>query len=90
MLRHYSAVDFVSVLPFDVIGLGNANQSVGKLKVLRIVRLLRLAKLLRVMRAGRTWRRLESSFSVDYGLLTVSSFVLTTMFLSHWCACARR
>mmetsp|Transcript_9637 Transcript_9637/g.33592 ORF Transcript_9637/g.33592 Transcript_9637/m.33592 type:complete len:824 (+) Transcript_9637:290-2761(+) len=81
-LKTWFLVDVVSIFPYDFIQIGN------RLKVLRVVRLMRLAKLLRILRAARIFRRLESSFALDYSVIELLKFVLVTLLTSHWFACA--
>mmetsp|Transcript_27390 Transcript_27390/g.89649 ORF Transcript_27390/g.89649 Transcript_27390/m.89649 type:complete len:686 (+) Transcript_27390:150-2207(+) len=85
--RGYFWIDFISILPFDSIGLIYESDALADLKVLRLTRLLRLFKLLRVLRSGRILRRLEDNINVDYNLLMLNKFIIGTLFIAHWLAC---
>ena len=91
-LSSWFVVDFVSILPFDVISAvlmtkNNGTGNIGSMQTLRLIRLLRLGKLLRVLRAARIFRRLESSFAVDYTALELTKFACVTVSIAHWMAC---
>lgn len=81
-------IDFVSVLPFDLLGLIFQSDDLNKAKALRVVRLFRLAKLLRILRAGRMFDRWESAIAVNYSMLTLFQFLFLTVIVAHWMACA--
>jgi len=81
-------IDFVSVLPFDTIGMVMEVGSIKKLKILRILRLLRLFKLLRIIRSGRVFRRLEGMLNMGYAMQTLLKFIFGTLAIAHWMACA--
>jgi hypothetical protein len=83
-LHRYSA----SVLPFDSLGMFMGGGQGKQLKILRIVRLLRLLKLLRIIRSGRIFARLEAALNMNYGVLQLTKFVLWTIIIAHWMACA--
>uniref|UniRef100_A0A061R290 Potassium voltage-gated channel Eag-related subfamily H member 2 n=1 Tax=Tetraselmis sp. GSL018 TaxID=582737 RepID=A0A061R290_9CHLO len=52
------------------------------------VRTLSLLRLFRLTRLGRILKRVEASNSINYGAWTVLKFLLMTVILSHWVACA--
>ena len=91
IVRHYVTgwfvIDFVSILPYDLIGAFTRDGSFASLKVLRAIRLLRLAKLLRVVRVGRLFRRFEATREVNYAALALNKFSAGILFLTHWMAC---
>jgi len=80
-------IDLISILPFDILTV-TGDGATENLKVVRVIRLLRLAKLARILRAGRMFQRLESSIPVNYSVVSLCKFVVVTMFLAHWMACA--
>ncbi len=66
MCRTWFAIDLLSVLPFDILGLVYNSSTIASLKVFRMVRLLRLLKLLRILRASRIIKRWEANLSFTY------------------------
>jgi len=90
-LRGWFTVDFISVIPFDVITLeevGLIKPSAGsRLKVLRLIRLLRLMKLIKILRASKTFEEWETSMRIDYSMLNLAFYVTMIMVFSHWIAC---
>lgn len=79
--------DFLSLIPFDMIGMFTGSSSVTKLKVLRIIRLLRLIKLLRVLRASVIVQRWERRISLSYSTMSLIKFACLTLIMGHWMAC---
>ena len=59
-LQGWFIIDFVSVLPFDIIGMAANSDDASQLKVLRVIRVARLLKLLRIIRVNRVFRRWEN------------------------------
>ena len=43
---------------------------------------------MRHCRRGRIFRRLENSLSINYGVIQLTKFVLWTVLIAHWMACA--
>jgi len=82
-LKGWFWIDFVSVIPFDLIPVDALN----KLKAVRLVKLLKLLKLGRVLRANRTLARWESSIAISYAKISMYTFALGIVFVSHWMAC---
>ena len=80
-LSGFFIIDVVSIIPFHEIQAG------GSLKALKLLRLLRLFKLLRILRSGRILKRLEDSINIDYNVLTLCKFVVSTLMIAHWLAC---
>ena len=87
-------LDFISVLPFDVVYLAGVfgppedpNVDPSALRAIRIIRLVRLVKLLRILRGSRIlqrWQdRMDLSNSVKGAVFWVS-FIATVL---HWIAC---
>jgi potassium voltage-gated channel Eag-related subfamily H protein 7 len=102
-LTSWFAVDFVSIIPFDLIslllesgdapvaatpGAGSDASGIGKMKILRTIRLLRLMKMFRILRAMRIFTRWQTSMSMSYGVLGLLQFAFAMVFVSHWLACA--
>jgi hypothetical protein len=87
-LRSWFGIDFISVLPYDMVGYAFDNGDVSQLKLLRIVRLLRLLKLLRLIKAGHILMRYESQLGISFAMLALIKFIVILLTISHWCACA--
>eukprot|EP00873_Tetraselmis_striata_P012096 jgi/Tetstr1/432360/TSEL_021757.t1 len=81
-------IDICSILPFDTIGMAMKDGDIQKLKIFRIVRLMRLFKLLRIIRSGRVFKRLEVMLDVGYAMITLFKFIIGTLAIAHWMACA--
>jgi hypothetical protein len=64
-------LDFISVLPFELLGFMSAGGGVADLKILRVVRLARLLKLLRVLRASRKLRKWQVYANLRYASLQI-------------------
>ena len=86
-LTSWFAIDIISIIPFDVLGVGVGSEALGHLQILRVVRLFRLAKLLRIFRASRILNRWEAYISISYSWLSLTKFILVATFVSHWMAC---
>lgn len=89
-LRTWFTLDFVSVIPFDMLTRtgGEGSDDLSVLRVARIVRLLRLVKLLRILRASRIIARWQSFVGLSFAQLTMCKFFISTIFLVHFMACA--
>uniref|UniRef100_A0A061SEQ6 Voltage-gated ion channel superfamily n=1 Tax=Tetraselmis sp. GSL018 TaxID=582737 RepID=A0A061SEQ6_9CHLO len=81
-------IDFLSIIPFDTVGMVLEDGSIQKLKIFRIVRLLRLVKLLRIIRSGKIFKQMEHYLNMGYAMLTLIKFILGTLAIAHWMACA--
>eukprot|EP00854_Cymbomonas_tetramitiformis_P011366 gene11366-13435_t len=86
-MRGWFAVDLISVLPVDYISIAVSEADLRAVRLIRVLRLLRLFKLLRVLRVSRIFRRIESSFDLDYCLIEMLRFAVWTCLLAHWVAC---
>jgi potassium voltage-gated channel Eag-related subfamily H protein 7 len=102
--KSWFVLDFVSILPFDTLGLAldSSNCSsmergapgrgtcISDLKIFRVIRLLRLLKLLRILRASRIFKRWEQQMSMSYSMRSLIKFFVYVCFLAHWIACVHR
>jgi len=86
-LRGWFLVDFVSVLPFGMVGLATGSSSVHKLKVFRVIRLLRMLKLLRVVRASRILARWAAAFSLPQSTIGYLKVTVILTLGVHWMGC---
>merc|ERR1719316_528812 len=59
-LKGWFVIDFISILPFDIIGFVYDDPAIQKMKVIRIIRILRLLKIARVLRASRIVKRWQN------------------------------
>lgn len=86
-LTGWFTIDFVSIIPFDLLGLVLQSDDVSQLKVLRTVRLLRLIKLLRVLRSSRVFARIEHSLGLSHVVLSLMKYLLVIIITIHWSTC---
>jgi len=87
-LRGWFTVDFISVLPFDVISLVDSSGVLVRFKALRVIRLLRLLKMVRLLRASRMINRWRTKISIYTGTQTLGKCVASVLIWCHWVACA--
>ncbi|ETV84250.1 hypothetical protein H257_03509 [Aphanomyces astaci] len=97
-LTGWFILDFVSIIPFDVISMTFKGDSGGPeisakkdltshLKIIRIIRLFRLIKLVRVLRASRIYSRWEAILGFKYTSVKLAKFLSCVLILAHWLAC---
>ena len=86
-LKTWFIVDFLSVLPLDLIGIVASIDTLSRLRIIRVLRLLKLLKLFRVLRAMRILKRFETKVAINYQLLLLVKFLVGIVFISHWVAC---
>lgn len=84
-LSGWFGIDFVSLVPFDVIAL--ASDTGSGLVGLRMIRLLRLLKLGRILKAGRIFQRWERRLTVNHSVQTLFKMIFYIVLLCHWMAC---
>ncbi|KAJ3099526.1 hypothetical protein HDU97_002969 [Phlyctochytrium planicorne] len=103
-LTTWFPVDFVSVLPLELINFANnqnssttgtekvegVKNSLAELKLLRFFRLMRLLKLLRILRASRKLRQFQATINLRYATLQIIQYSIFIMFVIHWLACGFR
>lgn len=80
-------VDFISILPFDVIGLMIGNANISRLKILRVLRLLRLFKLVKLLKSADIFNRWQSRLGFKYSLMALAKYIAFIIFVAHWMAC---
>jgi hypothetical protein len=81
-------IDFISIIPFGLIGRFMNSKEIDQLKILRIIRLLRLAKLLRIFKSSRIVKRYQSHVSISHATQTMIKFGVMIFAVAHWLACA--
>jgi len=89
-LRGWFTVDFISVLPFDMVGMVVKNDDVTQLKALRVIRVIRLIKLLRILRVNRVFKRWENQYSINYAVFGLYCYIVFVFAATHWFACFYR
>jgi hypothetical protein len=89
-LKGWFAIDLVSILPFDSVGLFMDSDALAKFKAARIIRLLRLLKLLRLLRSMRMFARWQDAFGLTNAFKTLMKFLLIIITSTHWMACILR
>lgn len=89
--RHYLTtwffVDFLSLIPYDMLGLLLQSDELQRARTLRITKLLRLIKLARVLRASRIFQRWETTLHINYNDLNLWTAIAMFGVGSHWIAC---
>jgi len=83
-------VDFVSTVPWDIIGYTQEGEDASYWQILRLLRLLRLlkmSKLVRVVESSKLLVRVEVFFCVKYAILRICILVIGALFVAHWVAC---
>jgi len=88
-LRTWFLIDFVSVLPFDVLVMMMPSDDLSLIKGVKILRLIRLIKLVRIAKFPKLFKRLGISMHVTnlYQVLDLNKFILCLLLISHWLAC---
>jgi len=90
--RYFSTffwVDFISVLPFNLIAesIQVSDADVQKLQIFRFLKLLKFTRLVRLVRGHRLVVKLETEVGINYGRLSLLKFGVSTLLLAHWGAC---
>eukprot|EP00746_Dinoflagellata_sp_MGD_P147893 gnl/MRDRNA2_/MRDRNA2_80207_c0_seq1.p1 gnl/MRDRNA2_/MRDRNA2_80207_c0~~gnl/MRDRNA2_/MRDRNA2_80207_c0_seq1.p1 ORF type:complete len:678 (+),score=98.11 gnl/MRDRNA2_/MRDRNA2_80207_c0_seq1:194-2035(+) len=86
-LRGWFIVDFLSIIPFDLLGLVLHASDLSTLRLLRIIRLLRLLKLIRLLKGMRLFQRWQLEMGISYRSLTLWQLVFAAGVTTHWMAC---
>lgn len=86
-LTGWFVIDFVSILPFSLLGRLMDSEDLEQLKILRVIRLLRLAKLLRIFRSSRIVKRYQSHIGISHATQTMIKFGVMIVTIAHWLAC---
>jgi len=85
-LKTWFAIDVISIVPFDLVGMLSESEEMKKMKGIKVIRLLRLLKLLRVLKASRLFRRFEVRMSITYGTFALLKFFCILLLITHWLA----
>lgn len=97
-LQGWFLVDFLSIIPIDLILLQFSNVAghtcmtlaecfAESLRDVKMMKLLRLLRLLRLMRFFRIKGRLETSLGASYAALSLCQFGALVLVTCHWLAC---
>lgn len=73
-LKSWFAIDFLSVIPFEMLNMGQSGtnkKNLSQLRMLRFLRLARLLKLLRVLRASRKLKQWRVYIDLRYATLKI-------------------
>jgi potassium voltage-gated channel Eag-related subfamily H protein 7 len=86
-LKTWFLIDFISIMPFDSLGIMLGSDDMSKFKAARVIRLLRLLKLLRLLRSLRILNRYQDQMGWTALTRTSVRFSLAMMTATHWMAC---
>lgn len=92
-MKGWFFIDFVSILPYDLISWiiqNSVNTDLNALRMLRIVRLARLVKVLRVLRASPIIARYDDRVGISFVKFRITKYITIVLLMSHWMACALR
>merc|ERR1719379_1857271 len=81
-VKKWFVIDFLSILPFDMVGLVADNESVRRMNGIKIIRILRLLKLMKVSKFSRIFHRFEVRMSITYQKLQLYIFFSMLLLLS--------
>mmetsp|Transcript_61078 Transcript_61078/g.126486 ORF Transcript_61078/g.126486 Transcript_61078/m.126486 type:complete len:692 (+) Transcript_61078:64-2139(+) len=88
---HYTktwfALDFITLIPFDVFELTFQADDVGLGRASKAIRALRLLKLMRILKTSRWLHRIEIAISIPYQQFALFRFLLILCMVCHWLSC---
>lgn len=87
-LTSWFIIDFISIIPFDLLAVLAHSEDMSKLHLLKVVRLFRLLKLLRLLKGVRIFERWQMEFGISHRKLTLWRLVGSVVIASHWMSCA--
>ena len=86
-LKSWFVLDFLSILPWDVLVLLAHDDTSSRFRLPKLLRLFRLMKIAKVLRASRIFKRWESKVSIKFGVVRLAKFAMMIMAIAHWFAC---
>lgn len=86
-LRGWFLLDFVSILPFDIVTVIAGPNDLSDMKILRLLRPLKVLRLFKMLRASRMWKRYERDLAIPFSQLTMVKLIILLLTLCHWLAC---
>ncbi|CAE7236406.1 KCNH6 [Symbiodinium necroappetens] len=86
-LKTWFILDFVTLIPFDIIALTSGVDDVKELNGVKAIRVLRLVKLFRVLKTSKFTQKYEIPYSIPYQQVTLFKFLLMLILVCHWLAC---
>mmetsp|Transcript_15484 Transcript_15484/g.27159 ORF Transcript_15484/g.27159 Transcript_15484/m.27159 type:complete len:669 (+) Transcript_15484:71-2077(+) len=86
-LRTWFPIDFLTILPFDLLSVSLDSTELSQMKSIKIIRLFRLLKLIRILKSSRVFLRLEISWSIPYQQFALIKFLVILILVCHWEAC---
>eukprot|EP00753_Platysulcus_tardus_P013246 PLAT3643.3.p1 GENE.PLAT3643.3~~PLAT3643.3.p1 ORF type:complete len:1420 (-),score=813.14 PLAT3643.3:357-4490(-) len=90
-LRRWFLIDFLSTVPFDLLGqwlLGGTSSALRSAKLLRLLRLSRLLKLMRLAKLSKFFGQYEHMLHVNPALIKLLKLFLSITVVAHLFACA--
>jgi len=85
-LKTWFFLDFITLIPFDLIGMGG-DDVVAELKTVKVIRILRLLKLMRLLKSSRIIHKMEIPMAIPYQQIALIRFLLVLGLVCHWLAC---
>lgn len=86
-MRTWFFLDFVTLIPFDILSLTWNAANSKELKSIKVIRAVRLLKLMRILKSSRWLHRLEIALSIPYQHLALLRFLGGLMLVCHWLSC---
>jgi len=86
-LKSWFIIDFVSIMPIDVVSVVMEDTDVTNLKMIKAIRLVRLVKLIRLAKGLRIWYRYQTELAISYRKTMLVQLFLTIIIAAHWLAC---
>lgn len=86
-MTSWFALDFITLIPFDIFELTFQADDVGLGKASKAIRALRLLKLMRILKTSRWLHKIEIAISIPYQQFALFRFLLILCMVCHWLAC---
>lgn len=86
-LKTWFFLDFITLIPFDLMAMGGEDSVVAELKTVKVIRILRLLKLMRLLKSSRIIHKLEIPMAIPYQQMALIRFLLVLGLVCHWLAC---
>lgn len=86
-LKTWFFLDFITLIPFDLMAMGGDDSVVAELKTVKVIRILRLLKLMRLLKSSRIIHKLEIPMAIPYQQMALIRFLLVLGLVCHWLAC---
>eukprot|EP00928_Gymnodinium_smaydae_P026516 TRINITY_DN20797_c0_g1_i1.p1 TRINITY_DN20797_c0_g1~~TRINITY_DN20797_c0_g1_i1.p1 ORF type:complete len:680 (-),score=110.74 TRINITY_DN20797_c0_g1_i1:355-2394(-) len=86
-LRTWFVIDFITIIPFDILTMALDVDGMSQIKSIKILRLLRLLKLIRILKTSKIFRRMEIGVSFPYQKFALAKFLVILILVCHWQSC---